>query len=53
MKNINSFNAEQNLTIDGQNYKYFDLKTVANAFKFDLSKVPISLKIILENLTRN
>ncbi len=53
MKNINSFNSEQNLTVNNQNYKYFDLKTVSEQFNIDLSKIPISIKIILENLLRN
>ncbi len=53
MKNINSFNAEQNLNINGSIYKYFNLKTVADKFNIDLSKVPISIKILLENLLRN
>ena len=53
MKNLNSFNSEQNLVIDNQNYKYFDLKIVSDKFGLDLSEVPISLKIILENLIRN
>ena len=53
MKNINSFNSEQNLTIDNQSYKYFDLKLVASQFNVELSEIPISIKIIIENLLRN
>tara|TARA_B100001057_G_scaffold71543_1_gene65784 strand:+ start:226 stop:2865 length:2640 start_codon:yes stop_codon:yes gene_type:complete len=53
MKNINSFNSEQNLKIDSLIYKYFNLKIVADKFKVSLSNVPISIKIILENLIRN
>ncbi len=53
MKNINSFNSEQNLKVNDKNYKYFDLKSVASQFKVDISKIPISIKIILENLLRN
>ena len=53
MKILNSFNAELNLKIDNQNYKYFDLKHVADQFNLDLTKVPISIKIIMENLLRN
>ena len=53
MKNINSFNSEQNLQINDQNYKYFDLKKVADQFKINLLDIPISLKIIIENLLRN
>ena len=53
MKILNSFNAELNLKIDNQNYRYFDLKHVADQFNLDLTKVPISIKIIMENLLRN
>ena len=53
MKSINSFNSEQILKVDNQNYQYFDLKTVSNNFGLNLNEVPISIKIILENLLRN
>ncbi len=53
MKTLNSFNSAQNLTINNKLYKYFDLKTVADKFNLNLSTVPISIKIILENLLRN
>ena len=53
MKNVNSFNSEQNLEVNNKIYKYFDLQAVASQFNVDLTKVPISIKIILENLLRN
>ncbi len=53
MKSIDSFKSEQNLDIDNKSYKYFDLSKVAKHFEIDLLKVPISLKILLENLLRN
>ncbi len=53
MKNLNSFNSEQNIEINGEIYKYFDLKIVADNFNVSLSKIPISIKVILENLLRN
>ena len=53
MKNINSFNSEQNLEVNNKIYKYFDLQAVASQFNINLTKVPISIKIILENLLRN
>ncbi len=53
MKNLNSFNSEQILKIDDKIYKYFDLKLVAKTLNVNLSKVPISIKILLENLLRN
>ena len=53
MKNINSFNSESIIEINNQKFKYFDLNKAAEYFKIDLSKTPISIKIIIENLLRN
>ena len=53
MKNINSFGSEQNLVVDDKIYRYFDIKTVSDQFNVDLKNIPISIKIILENLIRN
>ena len=53
MKSLNSFNSCKNITIDKKNYKYYDLNVLAQTFNFDLSKIPNSIKIILENLLRN
>ena len=53
MKNINSFNSEDIIEINEQKFKYFDLNKAAEYFDIDLSKTPISIKIIIENLLRN
>ena len=53
MKSLNSFNTKSILTINDNNYVYFDLNILAKEFSFDLYKLPISLKILLENLIRN
>ena len=53
MKSKNSFNTKSNLTINSKNYVYFDLDILAKEFNFDLCKLPISIKILLENLIRN
>jgi len=53
MKNINSFNSEAIIEINKQKFKYFDLNKAAEFFDIDLSKTPISIKIIIENLLRN
>ncbi len=53
MKNINSFNSVQNLKINNQIYKYFDINLVSKQFNLDLKTIPISIRIILENLLRN
>ncbi len=53
MKNINSFNSEGVIEINNEKFKYFDLNKAAEYFDIDLSKTPISIKIIIENLLRN
>ena len=53
MQSKNSFNTLANLTISGEKYVYFDLKILSQQFNFDLNQVPISIKILLENLIRN
>ena len=53
MQSKNSFNTLSNLTISGKKYLYFDLKILSQKFNFDLNKIPISIKILLENLIRN
>ena len=53
MKNINSFNSEEIIQINDEKFKYFDLNKVARSFNLNLSKIPISIKIIIENLLRN
>ncbi len=53
MKNINSFSSESIIEINDQKFTYFDLNKAAKYFDFDLSKTPISIKIIIENLLRN
>ena len=53
MKNTNSFSSEDIIEINGQKFKYFDLNKAAEYVGIDLSKVPISIKIIVENLLRN
>ena len=53
MKNINSFNSESVIEINNEKFKYFDLNKAAEHFDIDLSKTPISIKIIIENLLRN
>ena len=52
MESLNSFNTCQNITIDNKNYRYFDLNILASTYGFELSKIPNSIKVILENLIR-
>jgi len=53
MRSLNSFNTQKQITIDNKVYHYFDLNVLANTYEFDLSKIPNSIKILLENLIRN
>jgi len=53
MKSINSFGTCKNLKINNKKYKYFDLNILANIYNFELSKIPNSIKIIIENLLRH
>ena len=53
MKSLNSFNTKKNIIIDERKYTYFDLKTLAQLYNFELGKIPNSIKIIIENLLRN
>ena len=53
MNSKNSFNSEQILDIDNKIYKYFDLNKAAQQYNLNLLKVPITLKILLENFDIN
>lgn len=45
----NSFNAKQTLTVGNKKYTYYSLKAAGLG---DISKLPNSLKVLLENLLR-
>ena len=53
MNSLNSLKTCNNITIDKVNYKYFDLNILAENYNFQLSQIPNSIKILLENLIRN
>jgi aconitate hydratase len=44
-------NVRKTLTVDGQNYDYFSLPEAAKKLG-DISRLPFTLKILLENLLR-
>jgi len=53
MKNsLNSFGTLATMEVDGKNYRYHSLQAFACATGRDLSRIPFSLKILLENLLR-
>jgi len=51
MSHPDSFNCRRSLEVDGRTYQYFSLPDAARSLG-DLSRLPISLKLLLENLLR-
>ena len=51
-RNPNSYNSMRTLTVDGKTYHYHSLKAFAKNAALDISRLPYSLKILLENLLR-
>ena len=49
---INSFDSQSKLVLEDREYEYFDLNLAAKNGAGDLSKTPISLKVLFENLLR-
>lgn len=49
----NSLNSKTILNIDGKSYNYFSLSAAGRFLGIDLTKLPCSLKVLLENLLRN
>ena len=52
MPSLNSFNARSTLSAGGKTYAYFDLNKAGENGLGDISKLPISIKVLLENLLR-
>jgi aconitate hydratase len=52
MKSKNSFNAISEINVNHKIYKYFSLRSIASTLGFDLSRLPYSLKVLLENALR-
>ena len=48
-----SLNTRRTLTVDGRDYDYFSLPAASQAGLGDLSRLPYSLKVLLENLLRH
>jgi aconitate hydratase len=49
---VNSFSAKQSLTVNGTPYTFYSLPAAAKTLG-DISKLPYSLKVLLENLLRH
>jgi len=52
-KSLDSFKTESTFTHEGKTYRYFSVKKFAASGSGDISRMPFSLKILLENLLRN
>ncbi len=52
-RNLNSFDARAELTVDGNAFAYYSLPRAAESGAGDISRLPFSLKIMLENLLRH
>ncbi len=50
--NLNSFKTKSSLTVNGKPYSFFSLKHLEQSTGKSLARLPISLKILLENLLR-
>ena len=50
--NKNSYNSLKSLNINGKEYKYYSLKEAEKNGLKGISKLPKSLKVLLENLLR-
>ena len=46
-----SFSTASSLTVNGQDYRYYNLQKLGQ--QYDISRLPFSLKILLENLLRH
>ena len=53
MKSINTFNTQSEIQINSKKFIYFDLNILSDHLNFNLSSMPNSIKVLLENLIRN
>ena len=52
MASLDSFKCRREMTVDGKSYQYFDLKEAEKNGLTGASKLPYTLKVLLENLLR-
>src|SRR5262245_20178850 len=53
MSKINSFNSASTLTVGGRAYKIFRLDAIEKAGAGKLSRLPYSIRVLLENMLRS
>ena len=52
-KSLDSFNCRSTLSVNGKDYIYYSLPKAEAAGLAGVSKLPYSMKVLLENLLRN
>jgi aconitate hydratase len=52
-KYLNSFDARQTLSVGANTYAYYSLRAAERSGLSDVSRLPFSLKVIIENMLRN
>ena len=52
-QSLDSFKCRSTLTVNGKDYVYFSLPTAEKNGLAGISKLPYSMKVVLENLLRN
>ena len=50
---LNSFGSQSQLVVGNNEYSYFDLNKIADSGGTDVSRLPVSMKVLLENLVRH
>ncbi|HEY6393686.1 MAG TPA: aconitate hydratase AcnA [Bryobacteraceae bacterium] len=53
MNKLNSFGAASTLTVAGKQYRYYSLQSLEERRVGNISRIPYSIKILLENLLRS
>ncbi|MBR9834347.1 MAG: aconitate hydratase AcnA [Alphaproteobacteria bacterium] len=53
MPSLDSFKSSKTLTVNGKDYTYYSLDAAAENGLGDVSRLPASLKVLLENMLRN
>ncbi len=53
MNKLNSFGAASTLTVGGQQYRYYSLEALEKRGLAKISRIPYSIRILLENLLRS
>ena len=53
MASIDSLNTRREMTVGGKTYTYYSLRAAEAAGLSGISHLPVSMKVLLENLLRN